>query len=68
MNWFNRPKIKHEPLSETNAILYDESTFYNRLKQNLLEAKQEIIIESPFIAARRLEMLKSVFEKLIARG
>lgn len=68
MNWFNKPKITHKPLSETNSILYDESTFYNRLKQDLLEAKQEIIIESPFITARRLEMLKPVFEKLIARG
>lgn len=68
MNWFNNPKLTHEPLSETNSILYDESTFYNRLKQDLLEAKQEIIIESPFIATRRLEMLKPVFEKLIARG
>lgn len=68
MNWFNKPKMTHEPFSETNSILYDESTFYNRLKQDLLEAKQEVIIESPFIATRRLEILKPVFEKLIARG
>ena len=68
MNWFKKPQITHEPLSETNSILYDESTFYNRLKQDLLEAKQEVIIESPFIATRRLEMLKPVFETLVARG
>ncbi len=68
MNWFNKPKITHEPLLETNSILYDESTFYNRFKQDLLEAKQEVIIESPFIATRRLEILKPIIERLVARG
>ncbi len=68
MNWFKNPQTTHEPLSESNSILYDESTFYNRFKQDLLEAKQEVIIESPFIATRRLEMLKPVFETLVGRG
>jgi len=43
-------------------------TFYNKFKQDLLEAKQEVIIESPFIATRRLEKLKPVFETLVDRG
>ena len=68
MNWFKKPQITHEPLSESNSILYDESTFYNRFKQDLLEAKQEVIIESPFIATRRLEILKPIIERLVARG
>lgn len=68
MNWFKNPQITHEPLSESNSILYDESTFYNRFKQDLLEAKQEVIIESPFIATRRLEILKPIIERLVARG
>jgi len=68
MNWFKKPQITHEPLSESNSILYDEGTFYNKFKQDLLEAKQEVIIESPFITTRRLEMLKPVFETLIDRG
>ncbi len=68
MNWFNKPKITHKPLLETNSILYDESTFYNRFKQDLLEAKQEVIIESPFITTRRLEIIKPIIERLVARG
>ncbi len=68
MNWFKKSQITHEPLSETNSILYDERTFYNKFKQDLLEAKQEVIIESPFITTRRLEMLKPVFEVLIDRS
>ncbi len=67
MNWFKKSQIAHEPLSETNSILYDEGTFYNRFKQDLLEAKQEVIIESPFITTRRLEMLKPMFEILVDR-
>jgi phosphatidylserine/phosphatidylglycerophosphate/cardiolipin synthase-like enzyme len=68
MNWFKKSQITYEPLSESNSILYDESTFYNRFKQDLLEAKQEVIIESPFIATRRLEILKPIIERLVARG
>ena len=67
MSWFNKPKTTLIP-DLASSILYDENTFYNRLKQDLLEAKQEVIIESPFIATRRLEMLKSVFEKLVDRN
>ena len=68
MNWFKKSQITHEPLSETNSILYDEKTFYNKFKQDLLEAKQEVIIESPFIATKRLALLKPVFEVLVDRG
>ncbi len=68
MNWFKTFRLTPQPLPETVSILYDESTFYNRFREDLLEAKQEVIIESPFITSRRLEMLKPVFEKLIARG
>ena len=66
MSWFNKLKTPTPDLD--SSILYDENTFYNRFKQDLSEAKQEVIIESPFIATRRLEMLKSVFEKLVDRS
>ncbi len=67
MSWFNISKVTPIP-DLASSILYDENTFYNRFKQDLLEAKQEVIIESPFITTRRLEILKSVFEKLVDRG
>jgi phosphatidylserine/phosphatidylglycerophosphate/cardiolipin synthase-like enzyme len=68
MNWFTPFKLIPQPLPEPVSILYDETTFYNKFKQDLLDAKQEVIIESPFIATRRLELLKPVFETLVDRG
>lgn len=68
MNWFRTPKMTHKSLLETASILHDEKTFYNRFTHDLLEAKQEVIIESPFLTTKRLNMLKPTFEKLIARG
>jgi phosphatidylserine/phosphatidylglycerophosphate/cardiolipin synthase-like enzyme len=56
------------PLPESVSILYDETTFYNKFKQDLREAKQEVIIESPFITLKRLEMLKPLFESLVIRN
>lgn len=68
MNWFKPFRLIPQPLPEPVSILYDETTFYNKFKQDLLKAKQEVIIESPFVATRRLEMLKPVFEILVDRG
>ncbi len=68
MIWFRSNK-KADPSPDCAAsILYDEKTFYNRLIQDLLEAKEEVIIESPFITTKRLNMLKPYLEKLINRG
>lgn len=67
MNWFRTPKTD-KSLPETSSILHDEKTFYNRFTHDLLEAKQEVIIESPFLTMKRLNMLKPTFERLIARG
>lgn len=50
------------------SILADEKSFYHTFTQDLLEAKQEVIIDSPFITVPRLRSLKSVFELLIKRG
>ncbi len=68
MSWFRKPRKMHESPLETVSILYDETTFYKQFMHDLLEAKQEIIIESPFIAIKRLEALKPLFEKLINKG
>lgn len=68
MNWFKSFRSAPKPLPESVSILYDEATFYNRFKQDLREAKQEVIIESPFITLKRLEMLKPLFESLVIRN
>lgn len=50
------------------SILYDENTFYNKFIQDLLQAKKEVIIESPFITAKRMALFFPIFQKLIQRG
>lgn len=52
----------------TNSSLFTENTFYNQFTQDLSQAKQEVIIESPFITAKRMQMLYPYFEKLIKRN
>lgn len=48
MNWFKKQNVKNYSYTElTTSILYNEATFYNRFIRDLLEAKEEVIIESP---------------------
>ncbi len=68
MSWFQKPKLVQQSIPDAVSILHDEKTFYKQFTHDLLEARQEVIIESPFITYRRLELLKPVFEKLISRG
>lgn len=67
MNWFRKPKNQSIP-ELTTSILYNEDTFYNKFVQDLLKAKEEVIIESPYITKNRLNKLKPTFEKLEKRG
>lgn len=48
--------------------LFDESTFYKQFTTDLLKAKQEVVIESPFITTKRMNQLSPIFSKLIRRG
>lgn len=48
--------------------LYDETTFYQQFRHDLLRSTSEVVIESPFIATERTRTLYSVFERLINRG
>lgn len=68
MNWFRKQKVNQPIPDITTSILYNEATFYNQFTQDLLAAKDEIIIESPFIATQRLSKLKPVFEKMVKKG
>ncbi|HUD44420.1 MAG TPA: phospholipase D-like domain-containing protein [Patescibacteria group bacterium] len=69
MNWFRKSKVTIEPVPDiTTSILYDETTFYNKFINDLSVTKEEVIIESPFITTRRLNILKPIFERLIAKG
>lgn len=70
MNWFKKSQAQSVPAPDhvTASILYDEQTFYNRFTQDLSDAKEQVIIESPFITVPRLRKLKPIFERLVARG
>ena len=69
MSWFNTLRKKSQPSTDVaGSILYDEMSFYNRFTQDLLEAKEEVIIESPYITSRRMRLFRPIFAKLISRG
>lgn len=68
MSWFNSSKKVEQSTSElVTSILYNETTFYKQFVKDLSDAKKEVIIESPYITKKRLDMLKPVFEKLMDR-
>jgi len=69
MSWFRKSKVDSQSVSDcTNSILCSEKTFYNKFEQDLLEAKGEVIIESPYLTIPRLNKLKYVFKNLVDRG
>ncbi len=51
-----------------SSRLYDETTFYQQFRQDLLHAAREVVIESPFIAKERAKTLYPIFEQLVNRG
>lgn len=51
-----------------NSSLFDETTFYQKFKQDLLHASREVVIESPYITRERMRGLFPIFEMLISKG
>lgn len=70
MNWFTKSPMDTQSLDSQTAsyILTDENSFYYQFEQDLNQAKQEVIIESPYITVPKMRSLKAAFERLIARG
>jgi phosphatidylserine/phosphatidylglycerophosphate/cardiolipin synthase-like enzyme len=50
------------------SSLFDQNTFHRAFERDLQHAKQEVIIESPFITASRMKILLPIFHKLSKRG
>lgn len=60
---------QNSPIADlTASTLFDESTFYKKFVKDLSKCTKEVIIESPYITASRMRMLRPVFEKLVNRG
>ena len=51
-----------------SSRLFDEKTFYNAFLTDLEGCKEEVIIESPYITAKRAEMLIPLFNDLLFKG
>lgn len=62
MFWFNRHPDTTKELID--SALYNEGTFYTRFAKDLKNCHSEVIIESPFITSRRLELLLPDLQKL----
>ena len=52
----------------SQSSLFDQNTFYRAFERDLLRAWQEVIIESPFITASRMQLLLPILCKLSRRG
>ena len=70
MNWFTKSRscAQSDDLPTATYILADENSFYYKFEQDLNQAKQEVIIESPFITIPKMRSLKPIFERLVKRG
>lgn len=64
--FFSKSKPKDNQ-NEFQSKLYDEKGFYGAFVKDLRQAKEEVIIESPFITSGRMRKLFPVFEELIRR-
>jgi phosphatidylserine/phosphatidylglycerophosphate/cardiolipin synthase-like enzyme len=62
----NKQKVKRQD-EEFISHLFDEKSFYDSFIKDLLNCKEEVIIESPFISASRMRKLFPIFKKLIKR-
>ena len=67
MSLFRKSKPDAQTPIWAGSILTDENSFYHRFTQDLLKAKYEVIIDSPFMTVPRLRSLKPTFELLIKR-
>jgi hypothetical protein len=51
-----------------NSQLFNENDFYQNFIRDLLEAKQEVVIDSPYITTARVRTFTPVFAHLINKG
>lgn len=55
---------KNTDINLLSSELYDQDTFYKAFIQDLHHCQHELIIESPFITTKRMNMLLPIFAKL----
>ena len=60
--------INSEPQDVLISSLYNEETFYPQFIADLQNAKEEVIVESPYLTLKRLKPLLPVFAQLKSKG
>ncbi len=55
-------------MNNYSSTLHDEKTFYSAFLRDLDQAKDEIIIESPFITSSRMKMLWPSLKRAYSKG
>lgn len=64
--------LRRAPSNDTAAVissqLYDDQSFYEAFARDIKSARSSIIIESPFMTARRLDLLYPILESALGRG
>lgn len=69
MNFFQKLFVKETPIQDVSTSqLCNEISFFDRFAKDLLQAKEEVIIESPYITLRRLKTLMPVLTELMSKN
>lgn len=53
---------------DSQSKLFDETDFYNVFVNDLLKAKNEVVIDSPYITMNRVNFFLPIFRHLISKG
>lgn len=61
-------KVRLTMITNLASNLYDERTFYHAFIKDLSHSSKEIIIESPYITAKRMSILMPVIERAVNKG
>src|ERR1700722_10936998 len=59
---------EHQPQDLFVSSLYNEETFYQQFVTDLQNAKEEVIVESPYLTLKRVKPLLPVFARLKSKG
>ena len=69
MNILKKLFVKETPIQDVSTSqLCNEISFFDCFAKDLLQAKEEVIIESPYITQKRLKTLMPVFAELMAKN
>lgn len=65
---FSLLRYKTSPSDLLTSKLYDEKSFYASFIHDLKRCRHEVIIESPYLATKRVAMLELILRRLVVKG